>query len=684
ARPVGRSAETKIALQPAGQEPASAPSPIEALPAETRVADASLPPLSTTVPGDTATTTERPDPGVRPSVAPAFVERDLSLIGQATQVPVTPARDDIARSEVEPASTIFSSEVGVSRETGVAAGGIFKPGRPPDGLVPGMPLTLNDARSAASSRARGGILSQTTPGAESAVASEPASPVHPLFSAALAPPVAAPVVASSTPPSLLPGQAATARSPSIATNLPGSGDVVMLSPFTVSEDRATGFALSSSRNETFSDQRNALNRDDRPHAPPGAKFGRNTEAYSYIRDNGFLSAAQNRVSTFAIDVAPASYANIRRIIEHGSPPPRDAVRIEEMLNYFPYRYAPPAGDTPFAVSLEVADAPWAPAHRIVRIGLKAREVATAQRPPANLVFLLDVSGSMDQPNKLPLVKQSLRWLLGRLRGDDRVAIVTYAGNSGLALASTPVAQAREIMNALDALTPAGSTNGAMGIQLAYEIARANFAPAGINRVILCTDGDFNMGMTSEGELVRLIEEKATSGVFLTVLGFGMGNYKDSTLEKLANTGNGNYGYIDTQREAEKLLVEQVGGTLVTVAKDVKLQVAFNPAAVSSYRLIGYENRLLRKEDFNDDKADAGDVGAGHTVTALYEIVPVKAKNASGTDAPSPDDLSDTSGTAASRLHLREGDRDASSDELLTVKVRYKKPDSLFSFPRTLQ
>jgi Ca-activated chloride channel family protein len=466
---------------------------------------------------------------------------------------------------------------------------------------------------------------------------------------------------------------------------PGAGDVVMLSAFTVTADRAVGFATGASEQPIAGDKRGPAKLDDLPAPPPGARFGRNTEAYSYIRDNDFLSAAQNRLSTFSIDVDTASYANVRRIIEHGSPPPRDAVRIEEMLNYFPYHYAPPSGDAPFAATLEVADAPWAPRHRLVRIGMRAREVPTAQRPPASLVFLLDVSGSMNQPNKLPLVQQSLRLLIGKLREDDRVAIVTYAGNSGLSLPSTPVAQSREILNALDALAPGGSTNGAMGIQLAYEIAKANFVRNGINRVILCTDGDFNVGPTSEGELVRLIEEKATSGVLLTVLGFGMGNYKDATLEKLADKGNGNYGYIDTRREAEKLLTEQISSTLVTVAKDVKLQVEFNPANVSSYRLIGYENRLLRKEDFNNDSVDAGEIGAGHTVTALYEIVPVGAEDPSGGSVPPIDELRyGARGAVSSRLEMPGGQRDPHSNELLVVKVRYKKPDSLFSFSKTLE
>ncbi|MCC6415667.1 MAG: von Willebrand factor type A domain-containing protein [Opitutaceae bacterium] len=352
-------------------------------------------------------------------------------------------------------------------------------------------------------------------------------------------------------------------------------------------------------------------------APMLAAPDYNTENYTHTPETGFVRVADQPLSTFSADVDTASYANVRRFLNEGRLPPKDAVRIEELLNYFPYRYATPTNDVPFGATLEVASAPWAPEHRLVRIGLKGREIATAARPPANLVFLLDVSGSMNAPNKLPLVKAAMRLLVERLRPDDRVAIVTYAGNAGLALPSTPARKAAEILAAVDALQPAGSTHGAMGIQLAYDIAKANFVSGGINRVVLCTDGDFNVGVSDEGGLVRMIGEKAKSGVFLSVLGFGMGNYQDATLESLADKGNGNYGYIDSKREAEKLLVEQINGTLVTIAKDVKLQVEFNPTQVERYRLIGYENRRLRKEDFADDQVDAGEIGAGHTMTALY-------------------------------------------------------------------
>jgi secreted protein with Ig-like and vWFA domain/anti-sigma factor RsiW len=435
--------------------------------------------------------------------------------------------------------------------------------------------------------------------------------------------------------------------------------------------------------------------------PPGAgqlSFGGNAktpfnaESYAYRHDNDFLGAAENPLSTFSADVDTASYANVRRFLAGGQLPPADAVRIEELVNYFPYHYAPPAAEArgdaataPFAASLEVAEAPWAPTHRLVRIGLKGREVSMAARAAANLVFLLDVSGSMNEPNKLPLVKESMRLLVSRLRPDDRVAIVVYAGESGLALPSTPVAKSREILEALDGLTANGSTNGGMGIQLAYDIAKANFVSGGLNRVILCTDGDFNVGVTSEGGLVRLIEEKAKSGVGLTVLGFGMGNYKDAMLVQLAEKGNGNYGYVDTRREAEKLLVEQVSGTLVTIAKDVKLQVEFNPAQVASYRLIGYEDRLLKKEDFNDDAVNAGEIGAGHTVTALYEIVPASLAMGEGPEAkgtPAVDELK-YGAVSDQRSAVSAADRKAESrklnaersvnNELLTLKVRYKEP-----------
>jgi Ca-activated chloride channel family protein len=390
-----------------------------------------------------------------------------------------------------------------------------------------------------------------------------------------------------------------------------------------------------------------------------------TESYAHTAENPFLTVAQNPLSTFSVDVDTASYANVRRFLRGKRLPPSAAVRIEELVNYFPYRYAPPSDSAPFAAHMEVASAPWAPDHRLVRIGLKGREVSDAARPAANLVFLFDVSGSMNQPNKLPLVQQSLRMLVEKLRADDRVAIVVYAGASGMALPSTPVREKAKILGAIDALRADGSTNGAAGIQLAYDIAKANFISGGVNRVVLATDGDFNVGVSSEGELTALIEEKAKSHVFLSVLGFGMGNYKDSTLEQLADKGNGNYAYIDTLAEAKKTLVEQAGSTLVTIAKDVKLQVEFNPAIAQAYRLIGYENRMLRKEDFNNDKIDAGEIGAGHTVTALYEVIPV--------GVPLPDANSVDALKYQKTVETRPTADVLASRELLTLKVRYKEP-----------
>jgi len=388
-----------------------------------------------------------------------------------------------------------------------------------------------------------------------------------------------------------------------------------------------------------------------------------TESYAAINDNPFLAALENPLSTFSIDVDTASYANVRRFLTGNQLPPPDAVRIEELVNYFSYNYPHPKGDVPFSVNAEVAGCPWNAEHRLVRIGLKGREIARDKRPPSNLVFLIDVSGSMNEPNKLPLVQESLKLLTRQLTENDRVAIVVYAGAAGEVLPSTSGSDKATILNALNRLSAGGSTHGSAGIRLAYETATANFIQGGVNRVILCTDGDFNVGTTSQGELTRLITDKAKSGVFLSVLGFGMGNYKDSTMETLADKGNGNYAYIDSLNEGRKVLVEQMSGTLVTIAKDVKIQIEFNPAQVSSYRLIGYENRLLAKEDFNNDKKDAGEIGAGHTVTALYEIVPVG--NEDSTPGVDPLKYQKPARTTTSAK---------ASDELLTLKLRYKQPD----------
>ncbi len=387
-----------------------------------------------------------------------------------------------------------------------------------------------------------------------------------------------------------------------------------------------------------------------------------TEAYDRIRDNPFLAAAQNPLSTFSIDVDTASYANVRRFLTQGQLPPKDAVRIEELVNYFRYDYPEPNGDAPFSVTTELAPCPWRPEHRLALIGLRGRSLEEKALPPRRLVFLLDVSGSMESPDKLPLLKQALALLVEGLREQDQVAIVVYAGQSGLVLPPTSGERKAEIRAALAALEAGGSTAGGAGIELAYRVAAEMYRPGAINRVLLATDGDFNVGVTSIGELSRLIEEKRKSGVFLSVLGFGQGNLKDATMEMLADRGNGNYSYIDSEAEAKKVLVSEAGATLVTIAKDVKIQVEWNPRRVAGYRLVGYENRLLRAEDFDDDRKDAGEIGAGHTVTALYEVVPaglpLDAKGAGPLKYQQPPALSPA----------------ATSDELLTLKLRYKEPE----------
>ncbi len=383
------------------------------------------------------------------------------------------------------------------------------------------------------------------------------------------------------------------------------------------------------------------------------------ERYARIEENPFLEASRAPLSTFSIDVDTAAYANVRRYLNDGQMPPKDAVRIEELVNYFEYDYPQPIGNQPFSVTTEAATAPWNRKNKIVSIGLQGKKVALEDAPASNLVFLLDVSGSMNAPDKLPLLKDSLKILVNQLTTKDRVAIVVYAGASGLALDSTN--NRGEILNALNNLNAGGSTNGGQGIQLAYKVALDNFIQGGSNRVILATDGDFNVGLKSDGELVNLIESKRRTGIFLSVLGFGTGNTNDSMMEKLADKGNGNYAYIDSQTEARKALGEQVAGTLYTIAKDVKIQVEFNPARVAGYRLIGYENRLLANRDFNDDKKDAGEIGAGHSVTALYEIVPA----GQAIENEGVDDL---------RYSKVEPSDTRFNDELLTVKLRYKEPD----------
>ena len=400
----------------------------------------------------------------------------------------------------------------------------------------------------------------------------------------------------------------------------------------------------------------------------------NGERYNPISHNAYQLATDAPLSTFSIDVDTASYANVRRFLDHHTLPPASAVRIEELINYFDYGYAPPIGDVPFATHVEIAGCPWNPDHRLARIGIKGQVIDEGELPPSNLVFLLDVSGSMSAQNKLPLVQQAIRLLVNELDERDRVAIVVYAGSSGLVLPSTSGENPQAILNALNKLKSGGSTAGGAGIQLAYQTAVANFIDGGSNRVILATDGDFNVGATDQGTLVELIEDRAKSGVFLTVLGFGMGNLQDGTLEQLADHGNGNYAYIDDLDEARKVLVTERGGTLVTIAKDVKIQVEFNPLQVHAYRLIGYENRTMAAQDFADDSKDAGEIGAGHTVTALYEVVPA------GTDlaVPSAPILKYQQPTSTTQA--------AATGELMTVKLRYKQPDGtrsrLLSFPVT--
>ncbi|MEI8228323.1 MAG: VWA domain-containing protein [Planctomycetota bacterium] len=389
------------------------------------------------------------------------------------------------------------------------------------------------------------------------------------------------------------------------------------------------------------------------------------EGYAAVSENRSASSREQPLSTFSIDVDTASYANVRRFLSAGRMPPRDAVRIEELVNYFRYDYPRPDGDKPFSVTVEAAECPWNAGRRLVRIGLQGRDIDRGARPAGNLVFLVDVSGSMNAPNKLPLVKQALAMLVEELSENDRVAIVTYAGNAGLVLPPTTGDQKGKIRAAIDALTPGGSTHGSAGINLAYEQAQEHFVAGGSNRVILATDGDLNVGVTSNQSLVGLIKQKAAGGTFLTVLGFGEGNLQDDKMEAIADNGNGIYAYIDGVREARKVLVEQLTGSTVTIAKDVKIQVEFNPAQVASYRLLGYENRLLAARDFRDDKKDAGEIGAGHSVTAVYEITLVGAETGAGAE-PLKYQRQEAEPAAAV-------DPNASS-ELLTVKLRSKRPD----------
>lgn len=391
-----------------------------------------------------------------------------------------------------------------------------------------------------------------------------------------------------------------------------------------------------------------------------ADFEQNDEEYNYIKENGYTAVSSAPLSTFSADVDTASYTNVRRMIDNGSDVPPDAVRIEEFINYFDYDYTDPADGEPFAVHTELSDCPWNDETELLMVGINTKgfDAVLDERPAMNLVFLIDVSGSMYDDNKLPLVQKSFSMLTDNLTAADRVSIVTYAGSDEVVLEGADGNDRKKILRAINDLEAGGSTAGAAGINTAYDIAQKYFIDGGNNRVILATDGDLNVGLSSESELTRLIEEKRESGVFLSVLGFGTGNYKDNRLEALADYGNGNYSYIDSEKEAKKVLVDEMSGTLFTVAKDVKFQLEFNPANVKGYRLIGYENRVMAAEDFNDDTKDAGEIGAGHSVTVLYEIVPADSKMELG----------------ESELKYASDSEGVMGDELLTVNIRYKEPE----------
>jgi Ca-activated chloride channel family protein len=388
----------------------------------------------------------------------------------------------------------------------------------------------------------------------------------------------------------------------------------------------------------------------------------NTEEYDHIAENEFKSAVQNPLSTFSIDVDTASYSNVRRYISYSQLPPADAVRIEEMINYFTYDYPQPSDGHPFSVTVEMSSCPWNGENRLIHLGLQGKSLDYDDLKPGNLVFLIDTSGSMEDPNKLPLLVKSLGLLVRELSNRDRVAIVAYAGSAGLVLPSTPAGNRAVILDALKRLQAGGSPAGGEGIELAYAVAKQNLITGGNNRVILCTDGDFNVGVSSTGDLVRLIEEKRKDDIYLTICGFGMGNYKDGRMEQISNAGNGNYFYIDGIREAEKVFGREMRANLFTIAKDVKIQVEFNPLKVKAYRLVGYENRILAKEDFNNDAKDAGELGAGHSVTALYEIIPAGSKQP----------VNEADELKYQQTGVKKG---PAADEVMTVKLRYKKPRS---------
>ncbi|MFN8259095.1 MAG: von Willebrand factor type A domain-containing protein [Bacteroidales bacterium] len=390
-------------------------------------------------------------------------------------------------------------------------------------------------------------------------------------------------------------------------------------------------------------------------------YNPSTEEYNKVHENGFKNVKSDPLSTFSIDVDRASYSNIRRFLNLGQMVPADAVRIEEMINYFNYDYPQPTNQHPYSINAEYTECPWQSSHYLLHIGLQGKKIPTDNLPPSNIVFLLDVSGSMDEANKLPLVKSGIKLLVNNLREKDKISIVVYAGAAGIVLNSTPGNDKAKILEAIDNLQAGGSTAGGEGILLAYKTAEENFLKGGNNRIILCTDGDFNVGVSNQNELEDLIVKKRESGVFLTCLGFGMGNYKDNKIETLANKGNGNYAYIDNIQEANKTLVSEFGSTIFTIAKDVKLQVEFNPSVVQAYRLVGYENRMLNTEDFKDDKKDAGEMGAGHTVTAIYEIIPVGVKSEFIKEV-------DNLKYQTNQNELKD------TKEVATIKTRYKLPD----------
>lgn len=494
------------------------------------------------------------------------------------------------------------------------------------------------------------------------------------------------------------GGAVVAMAPTSAS----AAGTLFLSPFTMSAERLRARAAAAAAAQALADKKkaetNAILAKAEVFIPPPLpaalrppRIDRATaraETYGSFGDNEFVSTAKFPRSTFSAEADAGSFGHVRRFVQNGRRPPRESVRIEELLNYFPYRYAPPAakGDAPLAASFEVTEAPWAPTHRLVRIGLQAREVAAPARAAANLVFLVDVSGSMNGPGRLPLVKDALRSLLAKLQPADRVAIVTYAEQAGLVLPSTPVARAQEIMEALAGLTASGSTSGTLGIHLAYDIAKANRVDGGINRVILCTDGDFQAGPTTENDVAKLVAEQTKAGVLLAVFGFGTGDLKGGILEKIAARGNGTYGTIDSRREAENVLGVQVDGPRATIAKDVQIHVEFNPAQVASYRLLGYENRGWQQAEAKIGQAGGGQIAAGHTVTALYEIIPAREGAKAARKNPDIEDrrYNFYAGVTDSTSLLNRSE--AGGRDLLTVNVHYKKPDGLLSrrldFPLT--